>query len=166
MGIFALNADDFTGFSRTSPDGNLELVKNEKGNWKMKAPEEAPVKLDPTVSMLRVFAELKADGVPERGDLQAFGLMSPQTRIGAVLNNGTKVVLLVGNKNDLNQDYVMKEGGDTVYLVGEYKIQALMRKPETLKETNLPSVSVPTPAPPVSGPAAGVTTPAGKPGNP
>jgi uncharacterized protein (DUF433 family) len=32
--------------------------------------------------------------------------------------------------------------------------------------TNQPCVSVPTPAPPVSGPAAGVSTPAGKPGNP
>jgi hypothetical protein len=144
--IFALNAEDFTEFSRMSPAGNLTLVKDEKGAWKMTVPQEAPVKPDQTVNMLRVFAALKADGFPEKGDLASFGLTNPQTRLEAVLNNGTKYVLLIGNKNDMNQDYVMKEGGDTVYLVGDYRLQALMRNPETLEETNPPAASAATPA--------------------
>jgi hypothetical protein len=76
--------------------------------------EEAPARMDRPVSMLRVFAELKADGFPEKGDLRPLGRMSPQTRIEAVFNNGAKYVFLLGNKNDMNLDHVMKEESDPV----------------------------------------------------
>ena len=78
-------------------------------------------------------------------NLAEYGLDNPAGTITAVLENGSSVILHVGNKNDITGDYYVRlEGNSQVYAVSSYIVTAFDREaadfieetPETTEESS------------------------------
>ena len=70
-------------------------------------------------------------------NLAEYGLDNPAGTITAVLENGSSVILHVGNKNDITGDYYVRlEGNSQVYAVSSYIVTAFDREPaDFIEET-------------------------------
>ncbi|WP_320912192.1 DUF4340 domain-containing protein, partial [Eisenbergiella porci] len=93
-------------------------------------------------------------------NLAEYGLDNPAGTITAVLENGSSVILHVGNKNDITGDYYVRlEGNSQVYAVSSYIVTAFDREaadfieetPETTEESTEAPAETGTETPAESG---------------
>lgn len=72
-------------------------------------------------------------GTPENP--AEYGLDNPVSTITAGLENGSSVILYVGNANDITGDYYIRsEGSSQVYAVSSYIVTSFDREPEDFVE--------------------------------
>ncbi len=100
-------------------EGEDEEVKTE---WVCIKPYDVDLSQTSVEDLARTFSALSADVLVEEDpkDLSIYGLADPAARAEALLNDGKKVVLLLGDHTASGTYYLMKEGDPKVYTVLKY----------------------------------------------
>ena len=87
-------------------------------------------------SLVNNIAGITTESVVEQPeDLSEYGLDNPVRTIKATLENGSGIIIYVGNQNDLTGDYYIRlEGDDQVYGISSYVVTAFDKEPEEFIE--------------------------------
>ena len=104
-----------------------------------------PVKLDQSKveDLTRTFSALTAEDLVEENpkDLSIYGLDKPAATGTAILDDGTKVVLYLGNKTaEGNTYYLMKDGDPKVYTVWSNHGERLSSSLSDFRDKSLPQI--------------------------
>lgn len=118
-------------------DHTLNFVK-EEDTWHNA--DDREVNLDQTKisALINNINHITTDTVVEAPEnLAEYGLDNPVRTITAGLENGSSVILYVGNANDITGDYYIRmEGNGQVYAVSSYIVTAFDREPaDFIEET-------------------------------
>ncbi|UCD85540.1 MAG: DUF4340 domain-containing protein, partial [Deltaproteobacteria bacterium] len=125
------------------PKGEKEISLKRnivEGIWEIDKPFKSPAKQKEVDSLLVSFSSLRAQEFAEEGALKKSRLERPQATFTAVLVDGSKQVLLVGEDKDKSLTYVKKEGDETIFLISQYKLRKLSPKPDDLKQEPEPEI--------------------------
>jgi len=132
--IFELKEDDVVRVEIRGPEG-VVFARAPADMKKWAASDPAGLKLDQgkAAAIARAFATLRAKEFAEGEKPEATGLTKPETMIVATTKDGKSHTLLVGKKKA--QDfYVKRAGSDTVFLIGSFQAEQLVKKASELKE--------------------------------
>jgi hypothetical protein len=132
--IFNLKAEDIVRVDITSPKKKISLIKDEKGNWEMAAPEKATVKKDIVEGMVNTLATLKAYDFEDGAELKVAGLINPATKIQITMKDNSTCILLIGKEKDSSKRYVKRDDNPTVFLVQNFDLGPIMINTSELKE--------------------------------
>ncbi len=128
-------------------------LKNEKGElafekkedvWIITKPYKVEILQNTVNDLARTFSALGAEVVVEEepGDLAPYGLKDPVGTGEAVLADGSKVVLYLGNRTaDGNTYYLMKEGDPKLYTVWMHHGQRLNSGLSEYRDKNLVQIN-------------------------
>lgn len=136
LNIFRFNPNDVLELT-LRPEGmkEISLKKNiAEVTWELHQPVKSPAQGKVVDALLTRFASLRAQEFAEEGALKKSKLERPQSTFTAILVDGSKKVLLVGEDKDKSLTYVKKEGDDTIFLVSQYNLRKLSPKPDDLKQ--------------------------------
>ena len=99
-----------------SGDHRLNFAK-EEDKWVNTDDREMPLNQTLVSSLVNNIAGITTESVVEQPeDLSEYGLDNPVRTIKATLENGSSIIIYVGNQNDLTGDYYIRlEGDDRVY---------------------------------------------------
>jgi hypothetical protein len=118
----------------TTPDGTVEKKTVDRNVWQAVEPEG----MKPNTSTIDNIAwnanTLKAQKVIEESpsDLSIYGLDNP-VKLTFIMKDGTQNIIDVGNKIPTGGSYyVRKEGDPTVYTIGSYEAENLIRDKEKI----------------------------------
>jgi len=131
--IWGLNGDRIANFI-VAGDRNLQLKKDATGSWQAVCDGKAfSAGKGAVTKALQSLATLKAvdfiDGSPKEA-----GLDKPLRTITAVLDNGTREVLLVGADKNAFQHYVKPGSQQQVFIVEKSETETISPSCEGLKE--------------------------------
>lgn len=130
-------------------DHTLNFVK-EEDTWYNADDREMNLDQTKISALINNINHITTDTVVEAPeDLAEYGLDNPVRTITAGLENGSSVILYVGNANDITGDYYIRmEGNGQVYAVSSYIVTAFDREPadfiEETPETTEESTEEPT----------------------
>jgi len=96
--------------------------KETRTEWVCIKPYDTDLSQSSVEDLARTFSALAADVLVEEEpeDLSIYGLADPAARAEALLKDGKKVVLLLGNYTASGTYYLMKEGDSRVFTVLKY----------------------------------------------
>lgn len=125
---------DVTSLS-VSGDHRLNFAK-EEDKWVNTDDREMPLNQTLVSSLVNNIAGITTESVVEQPeDLSEYGLDNPVRAIKATLENGSSIIIYVGNQNDLTGDYYIRlEGDDRVYGISSYVVTAFDKEPEEFIE--------------------------------
>lgn len=125
---------DVTSLS-VSGDHRLNFAK-EEDKWVNTDDREMPLNQTLVSSLVNNIAGITTESVVEQPeDLSEYGLDNPVRTIKATLENGSSIIIYVGNQNDLTGDYYIRlEGDDRVYGISSYVVTAFDKEPEEFIE--------------------------------
>ena len=125
---------DVTSLS-VSGDHRLKFAK-EEDKWVNTDDREMPLNQTLVSSLVNNIAGITTESVVEQPeDLSEYGLDNPVRTIKATLENGSSIIIYVGNQNDLTGDYYIRlEGDDRVYGISSYVVTAFDKEPEEFIE--------------------------------
>ena len=142
--IFNFNKGIVTQLNIISPEETVELRLNADGAWQMLKPVATAAKTTEVDTLLTTFSELDTDDFAEATEeLAEYGLDTPQSTISAVLNDGTTATLHLGKEAE-GKLYVKRDDRETVFRLFKSNADRLIKKSETLKETEVPPAEVET----------------------
>ena len=142
--IFDFNKGIVTQLNIVSPEETVELRLDAEGAWQMLKPVAAAAKTTEVDALLTTFSELDTDDFAEAtDDLAEYGLDTPQSTISAGLNDGTTATLHLGKEAE-GKLYVKRDDRETVFRLFKSNADRLIKKSETLKETEVPPADVET----------------------
>lgn len=143
-----ITVTDFTSKDVTSlsvsGDHRLHFVK-EDDEWVNTDDREMPLNQTLVSSLVNHISGITTESVVEQPEeLSEYGLDNPVRIIKANLENGSSVIIYVGNQNDLTGDYYIRlEGDDRVYGIRSYIVTAFDKDPEEfIEETEEETTSV------------------------
>jgi len=150
--IIAFEPSDVVGLSIVGPDGTARLSRAEGTGWRL---EGMDVKASPTAvsQYLDEVREVKGSTIvaDEPTDLAGVGLNPPSLTISLTGEGGKPLgTLLIGTRpaGEGQSEYTaMAANGQTVFVVRDYLMKRLFKKPDAFLEK-------PTPAPGTPGPPA------------
>lgn len=134
---------DVTSLS-VSGDHRLHFVK-EDDEWVNTDDREMPLNQTLVSSLVNHISGITTESVVEQPEeFSEYGLDNPVRIIKANLENGSSVIIYVGNQNDLTGDYYIRlEGDDRVYGIRSYIVTAFDKDPEEfIEETEEETTSV------------------------
>lgn len=142
--IFNFNKGIVTQLDIISPEETVELRLDAEGAWQMLKPVAVAAKTTEVDTLLTTFSALDTDDFAEATDeLAEYGLDTPQSTISAGLNDGTTATLHVG-KEEEGKLYVKRDDKNTVFRLFTSNVDRLIKKSDTLKETEAPPTAVET----------------------
>lgn len=113
-----LKTDDITAFSYQYQDQTLSFAK-EDGSWYYEGDKSVSIDQDAIATMLSNVTALEAtDSVKDYENLSDYGLDAPVNVITLTTADGTTTLNFGSENTMLSGYYLLKEGDDTVYLVG------------------------------------------------
>ena len=119
---------DVTSLS-VSGDHRLNFAK-EEDKWVNTDDREMPLNQTLVSSLVNNIAGITTESVVEQPeDLSEYGLDNPVRTIKATLENGSSIIIYVGNQNDLTGDYYIR-----LYGISSYVVKAFDKEPEEFIE--------------------------------
>jgi len=118
-------------------DSHVETdFAKEEDKWVNTDDREMPLNQTLVSSLVNNIAGITTESVVEQPeDLSEYGLDNPVRTIKATLENGSSIIIYVGNQNDLTGDYYIRlEGDDRVYGISSYVVTAFDKEPEEFIE--------------------------------
>ena len=133
--IFDFPAETISQLTLKTPEDEIVLKKDEKGNWQITKPEKYKAKKEMVVNIGTTLASLKAVGFAEDYSLEKYQLDIPQMKITAILGDKEEKQLLIGEKQEeKSQYYVKSQAKQTIFLVGKYQIDKMNKSLDDLKK--------------------------------
>jgi hypothetical protein len=137
--IFDFKDNDVVKLTFKYPDKTIKLQKDkEDKGWNMIEPEKIKCRANAVSGVISALASLRMIELAkeyEKKDIAEYGLKDPRLKIIAELQNGSKQILLIGNKDELDRYYVKREDKKYVYIVSRYTVEdLLMKEVSELKE--------------------------------
>ncbi len=128
------NAGDVTALT-TGGEYPLNFVK-EDGTWYNAEDRNASIQQSMVENLLTYITHITSEtAIEEPDDLSQYGLDEPAMTITATLENGTSVILHIGESNSITGDYYLQvSGDDTVYTVGSSLVSTFEKTPEDFVE--------------------------------
>lgn len=115
--VAEISADDITAFSYENDGAELAFSKTD-GTWIYDGDPSIPLDQDAVVSLLSNVTKVTAeDEVKDYDDISDYGFDAPTQTVHVKTADQEYVFTFGMNNSLLNQDYLMSEGNDTVYLV-------------------------------------------------
>ena len=138
--IFGVNSDAIRRIYIAHGDSEVNIEKGNDRTWVVDVPEtyeisqEAVNALVTAISGAKFEKEIEADP----GDLEAFGLSSPDTRIVVEGDRGGKKTLLIGSLTPVGSGYYVKSGDDTkVWVIPNTVADDLIKTADDLREKKI-----------------------------
>ena len=119
----------------TGGDYPLNFVK-EEGTWYNADDRSVSIQQSMVETLLSYITHITTDtAIAEPEDLSQYGLDEPSMTITATLENGTNVILHIGESNSMTGDYYLQmSGDDTVYTVSPSLVSTFEKTPEDFVE--------------------------------
>lgn len=116
------------------------VEKRADGSYVFSGPDSLPAKPAPIESAVRSLAALRADAFPDATPIAAtVGLEPPRQEVEIYLADGGYQAFKVGNEASPGRVYVAADGRDTIYLLTQGRISALIPKLDSVKESPAPA---------------------------
>jgi len=133
--IFDFPAETISQLTLKTPEDEIVLKKDEKGDWQITKPEKCKAKKEMVVNIGTTLASLKATGFAEDYNLEKYQLDIPQIKITAILGDKEEKQLLIAKKQEeKSQYYVKNQAKKTIFLVGKYQIDKMNKSLDDLKK--------------------------------
>lgn len=115
--VAEIDADDITAFSYEYEGVELSFTKTDD-TWTYDADTSVPLDQDAIVSLLsNVESVIAEDEVKDYDDISDYGFDASEQKVCVKTEEQEYIFTFGMNNSLLNQDYMMLDGDDTVYLV-------------------------------------------------
>jgi len=133
--VFDFPAETISQLTLKTPEDEIVLKKDNKGDWQITKPEKCKAKKEMVVNIGTTLASLKAIGFAEGYNLETYQLDIPQIKITAILGDKEEKQLLIAKKQEEeSQYYVKNQAKRTIFLVGKHQIDKMNKTLQDLKE--------------------------------
>ena len=132
--IFAYKPDEIEEIEIRRP-GEAVVLQRRDGEWFVSSPESLACDADEMNRLTRTLAYLKSDDFAGRMPVPASGLAESDSSVAFRVAGGVREQLLLGNHDGNGHVYVKRADSDIVYLLSEYKVNAMLPKLADLRRT-------------------------------
>jgi hypothetical protein len=131
--IFTLEPDEFTEVYVIRPNQTIGIKTDGAGAWYISEPESAACDQNQASRLVRTIADLRAEDFAGRAPVKESGLAAPDSSIKFTLSGGVTDGLAFGGQTESKRVYAKADNSDIVYLLGAYKVKALMPRLKDLR---------------------------------
>ena len=129
VSVVEMDSEKITSVSFTDTEGAEEVFEKDGDNWVKKDEPDFPVSQNTLDGAVNALTALSADQKLENpGDLSEYDLDKPQNQITLTEEDGNRIILQVGMKNESSGQYYMKKSEDDkdIYLVSAVSLEPFM----------------------------------------
>ena len=129
VSVVEMDSEKITSVSFNGTEGAEEVFEKDGDKWVKKDEPDFPVSQDTLDGAVNALTALSADQKLENpGDLSEYDLDKPQNQITLTEEDGNRIILQVGMKNESSGQYYMKKSEDdkNVYLVSAVSLDPFM----------------------------------------
>ena len=129
VSVVEMDSEKITSVSFNGTEGAEEVFEKDGDKWVKKDEPDFPVSQDTLDGAVNALTALSADQKLENpGDLSEYDLDKPQNQITLTEEDGNRIILQVGMKNESSGQYYMKKSEDdkNVYLVSAVSLEPFM----------------------------------------
>ena len=129
VSVVEMDSEKITSVSFNGTEGAEEVFEKDGDKWVKKDEPDFPVNQDTLDGAVNALTALSADQKLENpGDLSEYDLDKPQNQITLTEEDGNRIILQVGMKNESSGQYYMKKSEDdkNVYLVSAVSLEPFM----------------------------------------
>lgn len=129
VSVVEMDSEKITSVSFTDTEGAEEVFEKDGDNWVKKDEPDFPVSQDTLDGAVNALTALSADQKLENpGDLSEYDLDKPQNQITLTEEDGNRIILQVGMKNEASGQYYLKKSEDDkdIYLVSAVSLEPFM----------------------------------------
>ena len=129
VSVVEMDSEKITSVSFNGTEGAEEVFEKEGDKWVKKDEPDFPVSQDTLDGAVNALTALSADQKLENpGDLSEYDLDKPQNQITLTEEDGNRIILQVGMKNEASGQYYLKKSEDDkdIYLVSAVSLEPFM----------------------------------------
>lgn len=129
VSVVEMDSEKITSVSFNGTEGAEEVFEKDGDKWVKKDEPDFPVNQDTLDGAVNALTALSADQKLENpGDLSEYDLDKPQNQITLTEEDGNRIILQVGMKNESSGQYYMKKSEDDkdIYLVSAVSLEPFM----------------------------------------
>lgn len=129
VSVVEMDSEKITSVSFTDTEGAEEVFEKDGDNWVKKDEPDFPVSQNTLDGAVNALTALSADQKLENpGDLSEYDLDKPQNQITLTEEDGNRIILQVGMKNEASGQYYLKKSEDDkdIYLVSAVSLEPFM----------------------------------------
>ena len=129
VSVVEMDSEKITSVSFNGTEGAEEVFEKDGDKWVKKDEPDFPVSQDTLDGAVNALTALSADQKLENpGDLSEYDLDKPQNQITLTEEDGNRIILQVGMKNEASGQYYMKKSEDDkdIYLVSAVSLEPFM----------------------------------------
>ena len=129
VSVVEMDSEKITSVSFNGTEGAEEVFEKDGDKWVKKDEPDFPVNQDTLDGAVNALTALSADQKIENpGDLSEYDLDKPQNQITLTEEDGNRIILQVGMKNESSGQYYMKKSEDDkdIYLVSAVSLEPFM----------------------------------------
>lgn len=145
VSVVEMDSEKITSVSFNGTEGAEEVFEKDGDKWVKKDEPDFPVSQNTLDGAVNALTALSADQKLENpGDLSEYDLDKPQNQITLTEEDGNRIILQVGMKNEASGQYYLKKSEDdkNVYLVSAVSLDPFMGTAYEFAEVeNFPAVT-------------------------
>ena len=145
VSVVEMDSEKITSVSFNGTEGAEEVFEKVGDKWVKKDEPDFPVSQDTLDGAVNALTALSADQKLENpGDLSEYDLDKPQNQITLTEEDGNRIILQVGMKNEASGQYYLKKSEDDkdIYLVSAVSLDPFMGTAYEFAEVeNFPAVT-------------------------
>lgn len=129
VSVVEMDSEKITSVSFNGTEGAEEVFEKVGDKWVKKDEPDFPVSQDTLDGAVNALTALSADQKLENpGDLSEYDLDKPQNQITLTEEDGNRIILQVGMKNEASGQYYLKKSEDDkdIYLVSAVSLEPFM----------------------------------------
>ena len=129
VSVVEMDSEKITSVSFNGTEGAEKVFEKDGDKWVKKDEPDFPVNQDTLDGAVNALTALSADQKIENpGDLSEYDLDKPQNQITLTEEDGNRIILQVGMKNESSGQYYMKKSEDDkdIYLVSAVSLEPFM----------------------------------------
>lgn len=129
VSVVEMDSEKITSVSFTDTEGAEEVFEKDGDNWVKKDEPDFPVSQDTLDGAVNALTALSADQkLEDPEDLSEYDLDKPQNQITLTEEDGNRIILQVGMKNEASGQYYLKKSEDDkdIYLVSAVSLEPFM----------------------------------------
>lgn len=129
VSVVEMDSEKITSVSFNGTEGAEEVFEKDGDKWVKKDEPDFPVSQDTLDGAVNALTALSADQKLENpGDLSEYDLDKPQNQITLTEEDGNRIILQVGMKNEASGQYYLKKSEDDkdIYLVSAVSLEPFM----------------------------------------
>lgn len=145
VSVVEMDSEKITSVSFNGTEGAEEVFEKDGDKWVKKDEPDFPVSQNTLDGAVNALTALSADQKLENpGDLSEYDLDKPQNQITLTEEDGNRIILQVGMKNEASGQYYLKKSEDDkdIYLVSAVSLEPFMGTAYEFAEVeNFPAVT-------------------------